>query len=364
MAVSDIAAQRLYNQKLEHSRLRTPGEVVAWLGAVQAQEYALAKWALGLRLQQARDDLVEQAFTEGAILRTHVLRPTWHFVTPDDIRWLLALTAPRVNAVNAGMYRQLELDEALFLRSNAVIARELGGGRQLTRVELGAALAQAGILATGQRLAYIVHRAELDAIVCSGARRGKQFTYALLAERAPRARVLARDEALAELVRRYFTSRGPATAQDFARWSGLTVADAKTGLALARPHLVQESLDGQTYWRPPALATARPGPPRAHLLAPYDEYTIAYRHHSAVVQAAYLAQARGSTFTAAFAIEGQILGMWRRTFARGAVLVEAAPFRPLAAAEGEALAAAAQRFGAFLGTPVELQVSPALHSSR
>ena len=143
-----------------------------------------------------------------------MLRPTWHFVTPEDICWLLTATAPRIRALNAYMNRQLELDDALLLRSNVAIAKALQGGQQLTRAELGTALAEAGIVATGMRLGYIVHCAELDAIVCSGARRGKQFTYALLDERAPKAKRLDHNEALAELTLRYFSSHGPATVKD------------------------------------------------------------------------------------------------------------------------------------------------------
>jgi Winged helix DNA-binding domain len=178
---------------------------VEWLGAVQAQDFAAAKWALGLRLQGVTDDDIEQAFIDGAILHTHVMRPTWHFVSPADIRWLLALTAPRVHAASASYNRKLELDDAVFRCTHAVLANALQGGKQLTRDELASALQQAGIATEGeQRVTHIMMRAELDGIICSGARRGQQFTYALLAERAPHARMLARDEALAELTRRYW----------------------------------------------------------------------------------------------------------------------------------------------------------------
>src|SRR5438046_754748 len=203
----DIAHQRLHNQHITRRTLETPQALVEWLGAVQAQDYAAAKWALGLRLQGVMDEDIEQAFTNGAILRTHVMRPTWHFVSPADIRWLLALTAPRVHAANAHYNRKLELDDAVFKCTHTVLANALQGGKQLTRDELASALQQAGIAMEGeQRVTYIIMRAELDGIICSGARRGKQFTYALLAERAPQARSLDRDEALAELTMRYFTS--------------------------------------------------------------------------------------------------------------------------------------------------------------
>jgi hypothetical protein len=172
--------------------LSTPDQVVDWLGTVQAQDYLGAKWALGLRMREATDAAVEAAFTEGSVLRTHVMRPTWHFVTPSDIRWLLKLTAPRVNAASAYMHRRVELDGSLFARSNDVLAKALQGGRHLIRAELGAALAEAGIVADGMRLSYIVMRAELDAILCSGPRRGKQYTYALLDERVPPTRTWER----------------------------------------------------------------------------------------------------------------------------------------------------------------------------
>jgi hypothetical protein len=212
----EIAHQRLHNQLISRQTFEKAGDVVGWLGAVQAQDYAAAKWAVGQRVQEATDVAIDRAFADGAILRTHVMRPTWHFVTPADIRWMLQLTAPRVNALNASYYRQRALDDDIFKRSNAILAKALQGGKQLTRTELASVLQQAGI-ATGDllRLTYLMIRAELDGVLCSGARRGKQFTYALLDEQAPQAKSLERDEALAELTRRYFTSHGPATLQDF-----------------------------------------------------------------------------------------------------------------------------------------------------
>jgi hypothetical protein len=254
----DIAHQRLQNQHIVGAPFARSEEVVAWMGAVQAQEYPGAKWALGLRMQGVKDTEIEQAFAEGKILRTHVMRPTWHFVAPADIRWMLELTAPRVHLANAYYYRMLELDDALFSRSKDAIANALRDGQQLTRAELAAVLAEAGIVAEGMRLGYIVHYAELEGIVCSGARRGKQFTYALLDLRAPQAKTLPRDEALAELTKRYFTSHGPAMIQDFVWWSGLTVADAKAGLEMAGSSLVKEVVDGRSYWRPASMPAVVP----------------------------------------------------------------------------------------------------------
>lgn len=350
----DIAHQRLHNQRLTGAKFEKPADVVAWLGAVQSQEYLLAKWALGLRSQNMTDADVEHAFNEGHILRTHVMRPTWHFVTPADIRWLLALTAPRVDAVNAYMYRQVELDDTMFRRSNEVIVKALEGGKHLTREELATALEGAGIVAEGFRLSYLMQRAELDALICSGPRRSKQFTYALLDERAPRitALNLNREEALAELVRRYFTSHGPATVQDFVGWSGITVADAKAGLQAVGSHLVREVIGDKTYWFCPSASIAEDSSPTAFLLPPYDEYTIGYKDHGDVLDAAHLEQARNPVFNGSIAINGQIVGTWRRTVKGKSVIIEHAPFRPFSEDENEAFTLAVQRYGEFVGMRV------------
>ncbi len=220
------------------------------LGAVQSQDYAAAKWGVGQRTVGITDAIVEQAFADGSILRTHVMRPTWHFVTPSDIRWMLSLTAPRVHAANAYRYRELELNEAVFRRCRSSLMRALQGGRQLTRTELRQLLQRARIDTTApQRLAYLLMHAELEGVICSGARRGKQFTYALLDERVPPASVPQRDEALHDLTMRYFSTRGPATPQDFSWWSGLTVADAKRGVEAAGTSIDQLERHHQAHER-------------------------------------------------------------------------------------------------------------------
>lgn len=351
MSADPIALRRLHQQRLAGNPAGSPSEVVAWLGAVQAQDYAGAKWALGLRLQAATDRTIDEALAAGSILRTHVMRPTWHFVPPADIRWMQELTAPRVNAASASMYRRHGLDDAFFSRTNAVIAAALAGGRYLTRAELGSALAEAGIPAEGNRLAYIVMRAELDAVICSGPRRGKQFTYALLDERAPHARSLPPDEALAELTRRYFTGHGPAVARDFAWWSGLTVAAARKGIEMAGPALAHETIDGVEYWFSDHAPPASEPPPAALLLPVYDELHIGY-----VAFGASRAEggAEGETrFDATIVARGRIAGTWKRRFERGGVVVDLAPIGP-EAAEGRALRDAAERYARFLEMPLML----------
>ncbi len=350
MKNGDLLHQRLANQHLAQPQFADPAALVAWLGAVQAQDYYGAKWALAQRLQRASDASLEQAFDDGRILRTHVMRPTWHFVAPADIRWLLALTAPRVRALLAQYDRQLQVDAALRHRSQAVLTRALQGRQALTRAELDRALKAAGIHQNGQGLGHLVMHAELSGLICSGPRRGKQFTYMLLEERVPPTLPLSRDEALAELVRRYFISHGPAQAADFAWWSGLTMADARRGLELLGGQLVCEAIGGQDYW----LAPSSPAPRAraAYLLPNYDEYTVAYRDRDAYFDprhAAGLDPRTSSPFSNAILIRGRVAGFWKRTLSKGAVSVETRWLAPPSAAQMRAVVAAAKRYGEFLG---------------
>jgi hypothetical protein len=352
MVPASIAHRRLYQQRLSQHPAATPQEVVSWLGAVQAQEYPGAQWSLGLRMREATGTMIDHALEDGTILRTHVMRPTWHFVAPADIRWLLELTASRVNTASASIYRQCELDDALFARCNTVIAKALEGGRQCTRAELGAALADAGIEAQGTRLACIMMRAELDAIVCSGAMRGKQLTYALLDERVPQARRLERDEAVGELTLRYFISHGPATIRDFAWWSGLKVADVKAGLTMVSSQLAQEVVDGTTYWFSASTPSSVEASSEAYLLPTFDEFLVGYDAFD-IARRAGRDAGNSPMFQAPLVIGGQVAGSWKRTLKKGSVVVDVAPFAPLDAAGAESVAAVARRLGDFIGLPVE-----------
>ena len=249
MKPEEIAWRRLAGQFLTVPGPAKPEDVVRRLGAVQAQDYAGAKWALALRTKTALTDAaIERAVDAGAIVRTHVLRPTWHFVAASDLRWMLALTGPRVSRTLASYNRALEITPVVIRRSHAAIVKALGGGKHLTRAELAAVLARARVGAlTGMRLGRLVAQAELDAVVCSGARRGKQSTYALLDERVPAAQAIERDAALAELARRYFPTRGPASAHDFAWWSGLTVGDARRAVEILGRTLARVEIDGRPH---------------------------------------------------------------------------------------------------------------------
>jgi hypothetical protein len=355
----NIAHQRLFSQRLTGTRLIDAADVVRWLGAVQSQDYAGAKWGLAVRMADTiTDAAVDEAFNAGRLVRTHVLRPTWHFVAPEDLRWLVALTGPRVQAANAGVYRRLELDDVVLRRARHTITQALRDQRYRTRSELGEALAARKIAATGQRLAHIMMHCELDGVICSGPLRGGKHTYALVEERIPPTPKRKRDEALAELARRYFTSHGPATAHDFAWWSGLTVQDARRGAQLADADLQTVALAGRTYWLSPAAAGDAIQLPVMHLLPNYDEHVVAYRDHAPSLDPRApdaLAGWGNAQTTHLVARNGLVVGGWRRMLDGDHVTVRVRLHTPLKAAETRALRKAAAEYGSFSGRTAILE---------
>jgi Winged helix DNA-binding domain len=351
---SDIAHRRMHNLRLSGAAFDAPEEVVRWLCAVQSQDYGPAKWSVAERTRGVGDAAVDRAFGDGAILRTHVLRPTWHFVPPADIRWMLELTAPRVHALNAYSYRRLGLDRAVLERSSALLVGALRGGNRLVRRQLDALLTTAGIATGGFRLAYILMNAELNGLICSGPLHGRQHTYALLDERAPPADRRTREEGLAELTLRYFTSHGPATAKDFRWWSSLTAADSTDGLEMVGPQLEREVVDGVPYWFAASAPPPKPPSPTVHLLQGYDEYIVGYSESRNVLHpsgdARSLPQGR-VVFNGVAILDSQVAGHWKRTLTRRSVIIQAALYAPFDDAQTQALQAAADRHGEFLGLP-------------
>ena len=355
MRPSDIPHARLHHHRLTSPRFKEPVDVVRWLGAVQAQEYAAAKWAIGQRMRRATDDAVERAFAEGSILRTHVLRPTWHFVAPEDIRWMLELTGPRVKATIASYARHVSLDDAAFKRSRNVLATALRDGRHLTRGELRQVFQRAGIPADGLRAVLMLMRAELDGLICSGPRAGKAFTYALLEERVPKSQTLTRDEALMELARRYFTSRGPATLKDFVWWSGLTTADARSGIEMAGSDLSRHVIDGSVCWLPTSMPAALRPAGTAHLLPMYDEYLVAYKNRAAAVDPRCGWLGPNAILDSTVAVDGRVVAIWKRAQSGNQIVVNVTPLAPINTSARQAVAGAVRRYGAFLGEELRLR---------
>jgi hypothetical protein len=360
MTRKEIAIRRLQSNHLIGTRFEHPEDVVQWLGAVQSQDYGGAKWAVGQRSAAATDADLDALFSDGLILRTHLHRPTWHFVVPADIRWMQKLTGPRVNAANAYYYRRFELDSALLTRTNHTVEQALSNGGQLTRPEIGRALRDAGVNASGPRLAYILMRAELDAVVCSGGLRGRQFTYALFDDRVPAGRVLDREEALAELTRRYFTSHGPAQVQDYTWWSGLTVSDATAGIEALGAELLQEAVDGKRFFFAAGSDDIGFKAPVVHLLPNYDEAVNAYTDHSASYDPAQLEPrpTNAALLAHIVVLNGQVVGGWRRTIANTGITITTDLLLQLGKVEYAALESAAADYGRFMGRPVRLEAKP------
>ena len=355
-----LTRRRLAAQRLTGAPFTDAASLVRAQGAVQSQDYPGAVWALAQRLPAGTTQAaLDAAFDRGAFLRTHVLRPTWHFVAPEDIRWMLALTGPRILAGNAKRFRDLALDPKTLDRALRALPPAMVGGRSLTREEVRAALARARVdAADTERFTHVMMFAELQGLVCSGARHGKQTTtYALLDERAPAAPPRDRDDAVRELVRRYFASHGPATLHDFVVWSGLTIADARAGLEVLGDAFTSREIDGRRWWW---SATAPPPPTAratvARLLPNYDEYFIGFKHREPIL--ARLAAQRVThdsrdLLAHVLMVDGQVVGGWKRVAGKRPAL-RLSPVVPLTPRERAALEREVARFGRFVENAVEI----------
>ena len=378
-----VVRRRLQSQMLRGPAAPSPEAALRNLLAVQAQEFPYARWSLAQRsvangsfggpagstgggpAATAAD--IEEAVADGRILRTHILRPTWHFVHRDDLRWLLALSAPRLHQGNAGMYRRTGIDAAAAARSREVLAGAVAGGNHLTREQLAARLQDAGFAGNGLELAYLIMHAEISGVLVSGTpvrSRGGALkqTYALFDERVPAGPAVppTRPEALAELARRYFTSRGPATVKDCADWSGLTMAGVREGLRLAieeRPEVLGTAvIDGVVfYYGAGQGAGSAEGGPRIDLIQCYDEYVMGYsasRHYLGGIAPAFPVD--GSLLHVVLR-DGRMVGSWRHTLLPGRCELDIRLFDAVDPAPGSPLANAVEdavdRYAAFLGTP-------------
>jgi hypothetical protein len=374
----NIAQQRLRTQRLTGRGFAAPDEAVHWFGAVQAQDYPGALWALGLRTERATEASVKQAIADRRIVRSWPLRGTLHFTTPEDLRWMLKWCAPQTLARVGARFRQFNLDAPTFSRSAKVIVKALEGGRQLTRPQLYTHLERVKIATRGNRGSHIIFRLASEGLICFAGYAEKQPTMALLDEWLPASRVLDRDEAFAELARRYYGSHAPATLRDFTWWSGLKAGDAKrateaAGIELGRTHRsaptrpaprTQRDALGTQLEAPgtshPALGTRHAAPGTRHLapsvllLPPYDEYTVAYRDRSAALDPKHAAATRNGIFHPIIVIDGRVAGTWARRIDRDGIVIALKPVARPTAAQSRAIADAAARYGRFLGRPVRI----------
>lgn len=346
LAEKDIIAQRLANQQLLRSTCKKAKDVVTKLGAVQAQEYAMAKWAIGLRAPGITDADIEAAFNKGTILRTHVLRPTWHFVAPEDIRWLLQLSAPAIHALSAYYYRRMELDKKLFAKSIKVLEKQLQGGRQATRNTIKQYWEEAGIKTDDLRMVLLLMYAELEGVLCSGGREGKQFTYTLLEERVRAAKAVNREEALHKLATLYFTTRGPATVQDFSWWSGLSITDAKAGVETLGKAFEKETFEKKGYIIKPIETPELRG---AFLMPAYDEYAVSYKDRSALFSKdANSTKMNSAVLGPTIIVKGKAIGSWKKQETKTGIEVSVKYFTPPTKAAEQEVKKSIKNYKAFI----------------
>jgi hypothetical protein len=353
----DIAKRRLVSQHIAGTELKTPAALVSHMGAMQAQDFNMVMWAIGARLPGITEEQVKKSFNSGEMIRTHLMRPTWHMIVPEDVSWLLELTAPRIRSAAKSRLRGLELDDKLIAKSNNLIEKALEGNKHLTREELMDFLENAGIKASNQRSSHLMFCAELDGIVCSGEIRNKAQTYALLRERVPGIKKIDHDEALALLAKKYFTSHCPASIQDFAWWSGLTLGDCRRAIELIKPGFISEKAGEITYWLPDSAANVPRKEETVHLLPAFDEFIIAYRDRSAslVIEHHKKAVSDNGIFSPIVVINGLVRGVWKRMIKKDTVLIELTLFHPVNKKEMKGIEKAGEKYGEFLGKEVVLK---------
>ena len=346
MNSKDVAYFRMASQQIAGPSFTRSADLVQWMGCVQAQDYTAAKWAVGCRLANATHTSIEQDFNEGCILRTHILRPTWHFVCPADIRWMLKLSAPKIKVLSRPYQRRLGIGEGILRQSKKVIAKALGKHHRLTREELTLALREQKINVTDSRLGHLLMDAELDALICSAGRIGKKFAYQLLDDVVPAVTMLSHEESLSELARRYFLSRGPASLHDFAWWAGLTLTVARKGLEMNRSRLQQVSVNGTGYW----CSTASLPPPlpgtTVCLLPAFDEYAVGYKVREDVLSPDFSSQCNYG-LSPVIIHKGQVVGVWRRTETKEGMHIETKFFKAAAQPSPRSLATAIKKVHQF-----------------
>jgi hypothetical protein len=352
--MNPIAIARLHNQKIAGAGLQSPPDVTAWMLALQGQDYYGAKWSLGLRSGSSTDEDVEKALAARQFLRTWVMRGTLHLVHAADIHWLLAIMAPRVIAMSQRRYKELELDDHTLQRASQLLAKALEDGEPQDRKTLLAGLEKEGISTVGQRAPYLLQRASLEGLIVQVAVIRNEPHFARLPEAAPGSE-LPYEEALAKLAQRYFISRGPASLRDFAWWSGLTMADARIGLASIQQQLVQERLGEVEFWRAPG-DLPQISSPAVYLLPGFDEYLLSYQDRRAIMDIDMKELAgKNGMISPTIVIDGHISGTWKRTLKKEQVEIVIKAFEPFSTVEKVAVSEAAARFGVFLDLPVMLQ---------
>jgi len=358
MTLPEIATLRLRNQQIEGSKFQSVKELVGWMGGMQAQDFAMAKWAVGIRLPHSTEKTVEEAYNQGKIIRTHLMRPTWHFVSANDIYWMLELTAPQIRKIMKTNDRRFELNDAVYAICNRMLEQVLSDGQSLMREELVMEFDKIHIRTDENRLSHIMVRAELDGVVCSGPMKGNKLTYSLLSDRVPSKKHYSHEEALATMASRYFTSHCPASLRDFVWWSGLSITNARKGLEAIKPGLISESIGKETYWMTNSFTDTAPAKPSVHLLPSYDEFLIAYADRAAALEAVHNKKiiSNNGIFRPIIVVNGQVVGLWKRITKKDTIFIEVTHFNPFNTETVHSIEQEASRYGTFLNKKTELLI--------
>lgn len=353
---TDIAKIRLVNQQIVAGKFTSPADLVDWMGALQAQDYSMTKWAIGIRTPESGLEDVEKAIERGEIIRTHLLRPTWHIVTANNLPWLIELTAPQLKSGTRSRHKELGLTAKVVSKSNKIIREALEGGLYLTRKELNPLLEASGFRNENNLFAHLLFLAELDGLICSGPSRGNQHTYALLEKRIPAAPNLSKEAALEKLARTYFSSHGPATTEDFIWWSGLPVKDARSALEMIGNDFISEEIGPQKYWfsENSSLENKKN---TVYLLPAYDEFIISYKDRSASVTVTDQKKAisNNGIFRPVIVVNGEVAGIWKRTEKPAKVAIEILFFKAPTKWVKERVEQSAWQFARFLGKEAEIR---------
>lgn len=328
----------------------SPEDVVGHFGCVQSQDFGMATWAIGRRVDGLTVQDIEADFAAGRILRTHIMRPTWHFVLPEDLGWIMRLTAHRVHRLMTTFNKTIDLAQAEMDTAAGIIVEELGSGQPQTRAQLAERLAQSGIEAQGPRLAHLFINAELERLICNGPMIGKQHSYVLAPAAVRDAPILTEDESLARLARTYVRGHGPSQPADLAWWSSLTLTQCRRAIDLAGLRPI--SVGGEDFWTDDT--TLEVEPPVAALISPFDESVSYVRKPFDPIRFPGinpdLARGGGLLFTA-----GTICGTFSRRIKARSVGIDVTAFGRLTKAEHAAIEADSARLGGFLGLEPELR---------
>lgn len=357
MTLADISNARISSQHLTSTKFKTVKELVAWMGAMQAQDYSMVKWAIGSRLPGTAEKIIDEAIKKGEIIRAHLMRPTWHIVSADDIYWMLELTAPQIRSTTRSRHKDLELTQSILNKTNRIIEKALEGGNQLTRNELNSLFEKDKITLDNNRSAHIMLSAELDGIVCSGATKDNKPSYALLSERVKRTKNYTREEALGKLALNYFSSHGPATLQDFIWWSGLPVKEARKALEMVKSEYISERFENETYWLNNSFSMSDIKKKHVFLLPAYDEFIISYKNRTASLpfQDQRKAVSNNGIFRPIIVVDGQVIGIWKRSVKNEKVLIETSFFQANKKSTEQLIEEQANKYEFFLGKKAKIK---------